>query len=74
MLALLSLLYAASFISLFMLTPRLNLAQNAPALNIEPVASLFLAWVILGQTLTTIQIIGGLLVVSGIVAFAYLKK
>lgn len=74
MLALLSLLYACGFITLFMLTPRLHLAQNAPALNIEPVASLFLAWIILGQALSPIQVIGGVIVVSCIIAFAYMKK
>lgn len=74
MLALLSLLYASGFITLFVLTPRLHLAQNAPALNIEPVASLFLAWIILGQSLSPIQIVGGAIVVSCIIVFAYTKK
>lgn len=72
-LILLSSLYALAFITLFMLAPRLNLAQNAPAMNIEPVASLTLGWIILGQQLSTMQIIGGALVVSCIVAFAYAK-
>ena len=74
MLFLLSLLYATGFISLFFLAPRLNLAQNAPAMNIEPVASLTLGWIILGQQLSTIQIIGGATVVSCIVLFAYIRK
>lgn len=73
-LLLLSGLYACAFIALFMLAPRLNLAQNAPAMNIEPVASLALGWLILGQALSPIQIIGGAIVVSCIVAFAQLKK
>lgn len=73
-LLLLSGLYACAFIALFMLAPRLNLAQNAPAMNIEPVASLALGWLILDQALSPIQIIGGAIVVSCIVAFAQLKK
>lgn len=73
-LLLLSGLYACAFIALFMLAPRLNLAQNAPAMNIEPVASLTLGWLILGQALSPIQMIGGAIVVSCIVAFAQLKK
>lgn len=74
MLLLLSSFYAASFITLFMLAPRLNLAQNAPAMNIEPVASLSLGWVILGQQLSTIQIIGGAIVMSCIIALSYAKS
>ena len=73
-LILLSCLYAFSFITLFMLAPRLNLAQNAPAMNIEPVASLALGWLLLGQALSPIQIVGGIVVVSCIIAFAQLKK
>ena len=74
MLLLLSTLYACGFVLLFSLAPRLNLAQNAPAMNIEPVASLSLGWIVLGQALSTMQIIGGALVVSCIIAFAYAKK
>lgn len=74
MLLLLSAFYAAAFITLFTLAPRLNLAQNAPAMNIEPVASLSLGWVILGQHLSTIQIIGGAVVVSCIIALSHAKK
>lgn len=74
MLILLSALYATGFITLFMLAPRLDLAKNAPAMNIEPVASLSLGWIILGQQLNTMQIIGGAVVVSCIVAFSYARK
>lgn len=74
MLLLLSSLYATGFITLFMLAPRLNLGQNAPAMNIEPIASLALGWLILGQQLNFIQMIGGVVVVSCIVAFSYTKK
>ncbi|MEZ2741059.1 EamA family transporter [Paenalcaligenes hominis] len=73
-LLLLSGLYACAFIMLFMLAPRLNLAQNASAMNIEPVASLTLGWLILGQALSPMQMVGGAVVVSCIVAFAQLKK
>lgn len=73
-LAILSLLYAGAFTSLFILAPRLNLSQNAPAMNAEPIASLALGWVILGQALTTIQIVGGATVIAGIVALAYTKQ
>lgn len=73
-LILLSSLYAFGFTLLFMLAPRLNLAQNATAINIEPVASLALGWLILGQQLSLIQLIGGAVVISCILAFSQLKK
>lgn len=74
MLLLLASLYALGFITLFILTPRLNLGQNAPAMNMEPIASLFLGWVILGQHLSPIQIVGGVVVVGCIVALSYIKE
>ena len=73
-LSLLGFLYAGAFIMLFMLAPRLDLSQNAPAMNIEPIASLTLGWIILGQALSPMQMVGGVVVVSCIVAFAYTKK
>lgn len=73
-LTLLACLYSGGFTTLFMLAPRLNLSQNAPAMNIEPIASLSLGWLILGQALSPIQILGGAVVVSCIMAFAYVRK
>lgn len=70
----LSLLYALAFSMLFILAPRLNLAQNASAMNIEPIASLILGWLILGQHLSTMQMVGGTVVVGCIIAFSQLKK
>lgn len=67
---LLSAFYGLPFITLFVLAPRLDLTQNAPALHIEPVASLALGWVLLGQRLSLIQIIGGLCVIAGIMLIA----
>jgi drug/metabolite transporter (DMT)-like permease len=50
--------------------PRLNLARNAPVMNVEPVASLLFAWAILGQALGALQLLGGAVVVGGIVLLA----
>src|SRR5690606_30105815 len=73
-LSILSVLYAGAFTLLFILAPRLDMSQNAPAMNIEPIASLALGWIILGQALTPIQIVGGVTVVAGIVVLAYTKQ
>ncbi len=70
-LACLVLLYGAAFSTLFICMPRLNIARNAPVMNMEPVAGMILGWLILGQVLGALQVIGGLIVVGGIVALAY---
>ena len=63
----LAVLYGTGFSLLFVLFPRLNMAENTPVLNIEPVASLLLGWLILDQMLAGIQLLGGALVLVGIV-------
>jgi drug/metabolite transporter (DMT)-like permease len=40
-------------------------------MNIEPVATLLLGWLVLGQMLNQMQMIGGAIVVSGIVLLTY---
>lgn len=69
-LASLMVLYGVAFSVLFVTLPRLNMAENAPVMNIEPVASLLLGWAVLGQTLAPIQLAGGAVVLSGIVWLA----
>ena len=69
-LASLMLLYGVAFSVLFVSLPRLNMAENAPVMNIEPVASLLLGWGLLGQTLAPIQLVGGAVVLSAIVWLA----
>ncbi|HLR29590.1 MAG TPA: DMT family transporter [Paenalcaligenes sp.] len=71
---LLSALYGLGFVTLFVLTPRLNMAQNAPALHIEPIASLVMGWLILDQRLSLIQVAGGICVVTGIMLLALQRQ
>ncbi len=70
-LACLVLLYGAAFSTLFICMPQLNIARNAPVMNMEPVAGMVLGWLILGQVLGAMQVVGGLIVVGGIVLLAY---
>lgn len=64
----LAVLYGIAVTILFVLTPKLDMARNSPILNFEPVASLFLGYLFLGQFLNTMQLIGGAIVVLGIMA------
>ena len=66
-LASLVVLYGVGFSLLFICMTRLDMPRNAPVMNIEPVASLLFGWLILEQLLSSSQVIGGLIVVSGIV-------
>ncbi|WAE52258.1 EamA family transporter [Stutzerimonas frequens] len=70
-LACLVLLYGAAFSTLFICMPRLNIARNAPVMNMEPVAGMLLGWLVLGQLLGPLQVLGSLIVVGGIVLLAY---
>ena len=70
----LALLYGTASTLLFALAPKLDMAHNSPMLNVEPVASLFLAYWLLGQTLTHSQLIGGAIVVTGIIAIGMKRK
>ncbi len=70
----LAVLYSIAFSMLFVLAPRLDMASNSPILNCEPVASLLLAYIFLGQYLNVTQLLGGAIVVLGIVAIGFHKE
>lgn len=73
-LAALGLFYGVAFSILFISVPRLDMARNAPAMNMEPVAALVLGYLILGQTLSPIQLLGGGMVLAGIVILGLSKQ
>lgn len=70
----LALLYAGGFSTLFIFVPRLDMARNAPVMNIEPVASLVIGYYVLGQMLSPSQLVGGAVVVGGIVVLSLSKR
>jgi drug/metabolite transporter (DMT)-like permease len=70
----LSVLYATAFSVLFICVPRLNMARNAPVMNIEPVASLLFAWLMLDQVFGGMQLLGGAVVLGSIVMLAYSRR
>jgi drug/metabolite transporter (DMT)-like permease len=66
-LALLTVFYGTAITSVFVLLPRLGAVNNAAVLNFEPIAVLGLAWLILGQAVAPLQIVGAFVVVGAIV-------
>lgn len=73
-LATLVVLYGTGFIVLFISVPRLDMPRNAPVMNIEPLATLLMGWIVLDQMLSAGQIAGGVIVVTGIVLLTYRKS
>ncbi|MFN0161839.1 MAG: EamA family transporter [Burkholderiales bacterium] len=73
-LALLTVLYGTAFTSTFILLPRLGAVNNAAILNFEPIAALFLAWLILGQAVGVMQLVGALVVIGAIVVVATVPR
>ena len=67
-LVLLTLLYGTGFTVMFVLLPRLGVAGNSPILNTEPVAALVMAWLVLGQTIAPLQLLGCAVVVAAVLA------
>ncbi|MES2413100.1 MAG: DMT family transporter [Pseudomonadota bacterium] len=72
-LAALTFLYGTGFTIMFTVLPKLGVAGNSAIMNVEPVAAMLLAWLILGQTIAPIQIAGALLVVGTVVALGLRK-
>ena len=64
-LALLTGFYCVAMISLFFVIPRVS-ATTTAALNFEPIAALVLAWLVLGHTVTPLQLAGAVVTVASI--------
>ncbi len=73
-LALLTLLYGAAITTLFVILPRIRAVSNAVVLSFEPIAALALAWVILGQSVAPLQILGAFIVIGAIVYLGTAKS
>jgi len=66
-LALLTLFYGAAITALFVILPRIRAVNNALVLNFEPISALTLGWIILGQSVAPLQILGAFIVIGAIV-------
>ena len=73
-LVLLTLFYGIGITILFTLLPRLGVVGNSAIMNVEPVFALVLAWVILGQLIAPVQVLGALIVVGSVIWLGMRKK
>lgn len=73
-LAALTFLYGTAFTIMFTVLPRLGVVGNSAIMNVEPVFALVLAWLILGQTIAPVQVIGALLVVGAVVGLGLRRR
>ena len=73
-LATLTLLYGTAFTIMFTVLPRLGVVGNSAIMNVEPVFALILAWLVLGQTVAPIQIVGALIVVGAVMVLGMRKR
>lgn len=71
--ALLSVFYGLAITSVFIVLPKLGSSNFAVVLNFEPISLLFLGWLILGQAIAPLQVLGAFVVV-GAIAWLGLKK
>jgi drug/metabolite transporter (DMT)-like permease len=72
-LAALSLLYGTGVTMMFTALPRLGVVGNSAIMNVEPVFALVLAWLILGQAIAPVQVLGALIVVGAVMALGLRK-
>jgi drug/metabolite transporter (DMT)-like permease len=70
----LTFLYGTAFTIMFVVLPRLGVVGNSAIMNIEPIFALALAWLILGQSIALVQVLGGLVVVGTVVGLGLRKR
>ena len=72
-LAALILLYGSGITILFTVLPKLGVVGNSAIMNVEPIFALILGWIILGQAVSLIQLIGALIVVGTVIKLGLRK-
>ena len=73
-LATLTFLYGTAFTIMFTVLPRLGVVGNSAIMNVEPVFALVLAWLILGQAIAPVQVLGALIVVGAVMVLGMRKR
>ena len=70
----LTFLYGTAFTLMFSLLPRLGVVGNSAIMNIEPVFALALAWLLLGQAIAPVQVVGALIVVGTVMVLGLRRR
>ena len=70
----LTFLYGTAFTIMFTVLPKLGVVGNSVIMNVEPVFALVLAWLILGQAIAPIQVVGALIVVGTVMTLGLRKR
>ena len=73
-LAALTFLYGTAFTIMFTVLPKLGVVGNSAIMNVEPVFALVLAWLILGQVIAPVQVIGALVVVGAVMGMGLRRR
>ncbi|MBG9389151.1 DMT family transporter [Caenimonas aquaedulcis] len=73
-LAALTFLYGTAFTIMFTVLPRLGVVGNSAIMNVEPVFALVLAWLVLGQSIAPVQVVGALIVVGAVMTLGLRKR
>ena len=73
-LAALTFLYGTAFTIMFTVLPKLGVVGNSAIMNVEPVFALVLGWIILGQAIAPVQVVGALIVVGAVMVLGMRKR
>ena len=73
-LAALTFLYGTAFTIMFTVLPKLGVVGNSAIMNVEPVFALVLAWLILGQAIAPVQVLGALVVVGAVMGLGLRRR
>jgi drug/metabolite transporter (DMT)-like permease len=73
-LSLLTVLYGSGITAMFMVLPRVAVTSDTGVLNFEPVAALFMGWLLLGQSLSLLQGVGAIIVIGAIIVLGTAKR
>jgi len=72
--AVLTLLYGSAFTTLLIAVPKIGPVKAAPFFNFEPIAAMAMGWLILGQAVKSIQILGAAVVVAALIFISWPPK
>ncbi|MGH8764084.1 MAG: DMT family transporter [Burkholderiales bacterium] len=73
-LAALTVLYGTAITSLFVVLPKLGAVNNMAILNFEPIVVLGIAWLLLDQSVVSLQVFGAFVVIGAIMWMGNAKK